>query len=160
MVIINIFLLISLSTFGRWWCCCCCCVSPTRVYIQSHTKRNPFNLLSGACPACRLLLLRWRCAIAFLRKNFLVCVCAVAGLHAPTKRAETCVWYSSTVILLCARLASFTFFFFLEVATRCELWTGARQVEKTPTETRPIISSPLFSSSSIWKNKIKKQGNK
>jgi hypothetical protein len=40
-------------------------------------------------------------------------------------------------------------FFFLEVATRCELWTGARQVEKTPTETRPIISSPLFSSSSI-----------
>ena len=38
-VIINIFLLISLSTFGRrrWWCCCCCCVPRPSIY---HTARQ------------------------------------------------------------------------------------------------------------------------
>lgn len=60
----------------------------------------------------------------------------------------------ATVILLAHdSFHIFPFFFlsfFLEVATRCELWTGARQLErkkKTPTATRPIhlVPSPVFS---------------
>jgi hypothetical protein len=67
------------------------CFPDPSIYTVTHKKKS-IQLAQWRLPClpfvASALTMRDR---LFKEKLFGMCVCAVAGLHAPTKRAETCV---------------------------------------------------------------------